>query len=353
MLTFIKQLCVRFRSGDQRSRRRRVRQMRLGAADAPESRLTLVATPWFSRFQRIVVVAAALTLFLGRMGQARADLITITAQPTFQTVETASYVALQNGIAQPPLTQTYTTPVPGPSSNTLNVSIVSGQAAASVENAYQSSPSGFTDNVSLSSSAGSFVDQNQLVNREYLSAFAGGSASLQGPTFTLNQPAAATLTFAPTFTFGLNIVDSGNVEPIASATVMLQGNDGSSIQVDAEGDGLAQNSFVYAESVTPGPSSIQTIYEGADSIEMNLAPGTYSISGSSAVGINYGPQSSGQFGLSVSGGAELVLDALGPPPPPTPEPATLTLLGSAVLVFGGRRLLNSRNVASPRCVSSH
>jgi hypothetical protein len=352
LLTSINQFWVRFRSGDQAARRRRVRQMGLWAADVPESRLMLVAALWVSFFKRIVVVSAALTLFLGSLGQARADLITVTAQPTFQTVESASYTpVLEDGFVQPTLTQSFTTNAAGATSNSFNlVSNLDGVAAASVDNGFNSSPGGFTDYVSLSSSAGASVGDVAFAYFPYLSATTGGSANLQGPTFTLNRPAAAVLTFDPTLTIGSNITN-GVVLQLARANVVLQGNNGSSLEVSAteqSGDFVTPVPEISASSVTAGPAPIQTIDPGADSIEMNLAPGTYLISGSSSVLLNFfGDAVGGVFGpeLSVNGGAELVLSALPETSTPTPEPATFTLLGSGVLAFGGLRFWRKRRSA--------
>jgi hypothetical protein len=308
----------------------------------------LVATLWVSFFKSIVVVSAALTLFLGSMGQARADFITVTGQPTFQTMESASITPMTSeGFPEPTQQQTYTNPAAGATNQTFGLYTLSGSAAASVDTGYNSSPSSLTDYVLLSSSAEAGVTTFGNTY-QYQSATVAGSANLQGQTFTLNQPAAAVLTFDPTFTPAVSEVNFGEVLELGGASVMLQGNDGSSIQVSAEEqalNGFVQFSTISAETVTPGPSSIQTVYAGADSVEMNLAPGTYSISGVSGVSINCGDDSTGAYSLSVNGGAELVLDALGGPPTPTPEPATFTLLSSGVFGFGGWRLWRKRQVA--------
>jgi hypothetical protein len=109
-------------------------------------------------------------------------------------------------------------------------------------------------------------------------------------------------------------------------------------------DETGSGSYLYAETVTPGPSSIETTYGGADSVEMNLAAGTYSISGESGASIQfYGGTFGNVFDESVSGGAELVIDAVGPAP--TPEPATLTLLSTGVFGLCGCRLWRKRRAA--------
>jgi hypothetical protein len=200
----------------------------------------------------------------------------------------------------------------------------------------------------LSSSASAGANAGDVVLNQYLSAGVTGSGGLQGPTFTLNQPAAAVLTFAPTIT--INPEDFGNANLVlefVDAGVMLQGNDGSSIQVTARAraiNGFVQSSTINAETVTPGPSSITTFYN-SDSVEMNLAPGTYSISGGSEVDIDLYNDAAGSVSLSVNGGAELVLNAIGGPPAPTPEPATFTLLCTGVFGLCGCRLWRKRRVA--------
>jgi hypothetical protein len=349
-LTRIKQFCVRFRSGDQAARRRRVRHMRLWAADVPQSRLMLVATLWVSFFKSIVAVSAALTLFLDSMGQARADFITVTAQPTFQTMESASITPMTaEGFPEQTQQQTYTNPAAGATNQTFNMYTLSGSAAASVDTFdYNNNPSSLTDYVLLSSSAQSDAGTEGDLY-EYQSATVAGSASLQGPTFTLNQPASAVLTFDPTLALGTpDKVPFGEVLELAGASVMLQGNNGSSMEVTAQLqalNGFAQFSQITAETETAGPSSIQTVYGGADSVEMNLAPGTYSISGSSGVSIDYGIDNVEFDSLSVNGAAELVFTAIGGPPSPTPEPATFTLLSSGLFGFGGWRRWRKRRVA--------
>jgi hypothetical protein len=347
LLTSIKQLCVRFRSGDQAVRRRRIRHMPPGAADVPESRLMLVATPRVSFFKSIVLVSAALTLFLASRGRARADFITMTGQPTFQTVESASDATILNNVVQPALTQTFTTPAAGTTTNSFTLLNIAGSATASVDNGYNSSPSSLADYVLLSSSVSADAGDYEGVY-QYLAADAESSANLQGATFTLNQPASAVLTFAPTLSIGSQLISSPSQDS-GAATVAVQGNNGSVMQISAQEqglDGILQSSTIYGETVTAGPSSIQTFYDGADSVEMNLAPGTYTISGSSQVFVNFESDSNGFISdLSVSGGAELVLDALGGPPAPTPEPATLTLLSSGLFGFGGWRLWRKRRGA--------
>jgi hypothetical protein len=114
----------------------------------------LVATLWVSFFKSIVVVSAALTLFLGSMGQARADFITVTGQPTFQTMESASITPMTSeGFPEPTQQQTYTNPAAGATNQTFGLYTLSGSAAASVDTGYNSSPSSLTDYVLLSSSA--------------------------------------------------------------------------------------------------------------------------------------------------------------------------------------------------------
>jgi hypothetical protein len=322
LLTSIKQFRVRFRSGDQAARRCPV--------------------------QSIVVVSAALILFMGSMGQARADFITFTGQPTFQTTESASITPMTSeGFPEPTQQQTYTNPAIGATSNTFALYTLTGSAAASVDTGYNSSPVSLTDYVLLSSSAASNAGPEGGLY-QFQSAAVESSASLQGATFTLNQPASAVLTFDPTLTLGSLLGWGGGVtEEFGSATVALQGNDGSSIQITAQEvgiNGVLHSSTITAETVTPGPSSIQTVYGGADSVEMNLAPGTYAISGSAGVSSVYGIDADGSFSASVNGGAELVLNAIGGPPAPTPEPATFTLLSSGVFGFGGWRLWRKRRV---------
>jgi hypothetical protein len=323
LLTSIKQFCVRFRSGDQAARRRPV--------------------------QSLVVVVAALTVFLDGMAPARADFITFTGQPTFQTLETAGISPILNNITQPTLTQTYTTPAAGATNNTFELFPMGASAAASVDNGYNSSPSSLTEYVLLSGSAAAGIQPGVVGLYPFLSAYVTAGASLQGPTFTLNQPASAVLTFDPTLSLGNSDGYGGGLtELFADASVTLQGSNGSSMQISAEAqgaDGFIDSSYLSAVTVTAGPSSIQTVYVGADSVEMNLAAGTYSISGSSGVNIDYSGGAAGNYFPSVNGGAELVLNALGGPPAPTPEPATFTLLSSGFFGFGGWRLWRKRRVA--------
>jgi len=111
-------------------------------------------------------------------------------------------------------------------------------------------------------------------------------------------------------------------------------------------DDVLGSSTINGQTTTAGPSSIQTFYNGADSIEMNLAPGTYTISGGSEVYVSFANDFDGYVDdMSVSGGGELVLEAIGGPPAPTPEPATFTLLSSGLFGFGGWRLWRKRRVA--------
>jgi len=153
--------------------------------------------------QSIVVVSAALTLFLASRGRARADFITITGQPTFQTVESASDVEIVNNVVQPALTQTFTNAAAGATTNSFNMLNINGSATASVDTGYNSSPSSLTDYVLLSTSVSANSSEGPAPGLyQYLDTDAESYANVQGATFTLNQAASAVLTFAPTLSIG-------------------------------------------------------------------------------------------------------------------------------------------------------